>query len=163
MLLHEHFPEVAETWSVKILGTDLSPKMVERATEGRFSQLEVNRGLPVRMLMQYFERSGADWQLVEPVRRLVEFRRGNLIESNSWTQLPYVDGIFIRNVLIYFDRTTRAQILDRAHDRLRSDGFLLLGSSETAVGIDDRYTRLQVGKTVLFRPASPERVPVGVG
>lgn len=163
MLLHEHFPDVAQNWSVKILGTDLSPKMVERASAGRFSQLEVNRGLPARLLMTYFERNGTDWQVSESVRRIVEFRRGNLIEANSWTQLPYVDGIFIRNVLIYFDRQTRAQILDRAHDRLRSDGFLMLGSSETAVGVDDRYTRQQVGKTILFRPAAPERTPVGVG
>lgn len=160
MLFHEHFPEVARDWNVRILGTDLSPKMVERASSGKFSQLEVNRGLPARMLMKYFSRAGADWQINDDVRKMVEFRRGNLIEASSWTQIPFVDGVFVRNVLIYFDKETRAQILDRVHDRLRRDGFLMLGSSETAVGIDGRYQREQVGKTVLFRPASTERTAV---
>ena len=163
MLFHEHFPDVAQNWNVKILGTDLSPKMVERATAGKFSQLEVNRGLPARMLMKYFDRAGAEWQINDDVRRLVDFRRGNLIEANSWTQLPFVDGVLIRNVLIYFDKETRVEILDRVHDRLRNDGFLMLGSSETAVGIDVKYQRQQIGKTILFRPASTERVPAAVG
>lgn len=162
MLLHEHFPDVAQNWSIRIIGTDLSPTMVRKATEGRFSQLEVNRGLPARMLATYFSRAGADWVIDEKIRRMVDFRRGNLIESNSWSQVPLVDGVFIRNVLIYFDRPTRTQILERVHDRLRSDGFLLLGSSETAVGIDGRYERVQVGKTVLFRPAVADRVAVTV-
>ena len=163
MLLHEHFPDVAQNWTVKILGTDISPKMVDRASSGCFSQLEVNRGLPARMLMKYFDRAGAEWQINADVRRLVDFRRGNLIEANSWTQLPFVDGVLIRNVLIYFDKETRVEILDRVHDRLRNDGFLMLGSSETAVGIDVKYQRQQIGKTILFRPASTERVPATVG
>jgi chemotaxis protein methyltransferase CheR len=159
MLIHEHFPEIAEQWSVRIMGTDLSPKMVERATAGKFSQLEVNRGLPARMLMKYFSRVGADWQINEELRRIVDIRRGNLIEANSWAQIPFVDAVFVRNVLIYFDKETRAQILERVHDRLRSDGFLMLGSSETAVGVDGRYERRQVGKTVLFQPLVADRTP----
>lgn len=163
MLIHEHFPDIASTWNIRILGTDLSPKMVEKATSGRFSQLEVNRGLPARMLMKYFSRTGADWHVNDDVRRMVDFRRGNLIDANSWTQIPLVDGVFVRNVLIYFDKQTRSQILDRVHDRLRRDGFLMLGSSETAVGIDGRYERQQIGKTVLFRPASAELVGAAAG
>lgn len=158
MLLHEHFPDVAQNWQVRIIGTDLSPTMVERSTEGTFSQLEVNRGLPARMLAKYFSRSGANWQVDENLRRMTDFRRGNLIEESSWAQLPPLDGVFIRNVLIYFDRDTRAQILDRAHSRLRHDGFLMLGSSETAVGVEGRYERQQIGKTILFRPASTDLV-----
>lgn len=159
MLIHEHFPEIAEQWTVRIMGTDLSPKMVERATAGKFSQLEVNRGLPARMLMKYFSRVGADWQINEELRRIVDIRRGNLIEANSWVQIPFVDAVLVRNVLIYFDKETRAQILERVHDRLRSDGFVMLGSSETAVGVDGRYERRQVGKTVLFQPLVADRTP----
>ena len=162
MLIHEHFPEVARSWTIRILGTDLSPTMVERAQAGRFSQLEVNRGLPARMLMTYFTRTGADWTIDPAVRSMVEFRRGNLIEAHSWTQLPLLDGALVRNVLIYFDRGTRTQILDRVHGRLRGDGFLMLGSSETAVGTDARYDRQQIGKTVVFRPATADRTPVAV-
>ncbi len=157
MLIHEHFPEVANTWHVRISGIDLSPTMVHKSNEGRFSQLEVNRGLPATMLMKYFKREGKDWQVDRKVLDMVEFREGNLIDPATWAKVPLVDGIFIRNVLIYFDKKTRQGILDRAHDRLRSDGFLMLGSSETAVGLDSAYERIQHGKTVVFRPLSTDR------
>lgn len=156
MLIHEHFPEVARDWTVRISGVDLSPTMVRKSNEGRFSQLEVNRGLPASMLMKYFTRSGKDWQVIDDVLRMVDFSEGNLIDPRMWARVPLVDGIFIRNVLIYFDQATRRGILDRAHGRLRSDGFLMLGSSETAVGLDSSYERVQVGKTVTFRPVPAE-------
>lgn len=159
ILIREHFPDVAKLWNVQILGTDLSAKMVERASAGKFSQLEVNRGMPARMLVKHFTRVGADWQINEDLRRMVDIRRGNLIEANSWTQIPAVDAVLVRNVLIYFDRQTRAEILERVRDRLRPDGFLMLGSSETAVGVDGRYERRQVGKTVLFHPLVADRTP----
>lgn len=158
MLIHEHFPEVAATWAVRISGIDLSPTMVQKSNEGRFSQLEVNRGLPASMLMKYFTRDGKDWQVVKEVLDMVEFGEGNLIDPATWAKVPLVDCIFIRNVLIYFDKATRQGILDRAHDRLRSDGFLMLGSSETAVGLDSAYERVQFGKTVVFRPFAADRV-----
>lgn len=154
MLIHEHFPEVARDWSVTISGIDLSPTMIQKSSEGRFSQLEVNRGLPATMLMRYFSRQGKDWVVNDDVRRMVDFREGNLISDETWSRVPLVDGIFIRNVLIYFDKPTRQGILDRAHGRLRSDGFLMLGSSETAVGLATAYDRVQIGKTVIFRPLS---------
>jgi chemotaxis protein methyltransferase CheR len=158
MLIHEHFPEVAATWTVRISGIDLSPTMVHKSNEGRFSQLEVNRGLPATMLMKYFKREGKDWQVAKEVLDMVDFREGNLIDPATWAKVPLVDCIFIRNVLIYFDKPTRQGILDRTHDRLRSDGFLMLGSSETAVGLDSEYQRIQFGKTVVFRPLVADRV-----
>lgn len=157
MLIHEYFPDIAATWTVRISGIDLSPTMVHKSNEDRFSQLEVNRGLPATMLMKYFKRDGKDWQIDRKVLDMVEFREGNLIDPATWAKVPLVDGIFIRNVLIYFDKTTRQGILDRAYDRLRSDGFLMLGSSETAVGLDSAYERIQFGKTVVFRPLSVDR------
>ena len=154
MLLHEHFPEVAKSWSVRIIGTDLSPSMVEKSSSGRFSQLEVNRGLPARMLMTYFTREGTEWQISDDVRKMVDFRLGNLVEPSSVAQIPLVDGVFVRNVLIYFNTETRAGILSRVHGRLRTDGFLMLGSSETAVGTDSSYERVRYDKTAVFRPAT---------
>lgn len=162
MLLHEHFPDIVQRWAVRIIGTDLSPKMVARASAGTFSQLEVNRGLPARMLMKYFTRVGAEWQVNQDVRRMVDIRRGNLIEANSWSQIPLVDATFVRNVLIYFDNETRAQILEGVRERLRPDGFLMLGASETAVGVDHEYERQRIGKTLVFRPLAADRTPAKV-
>ena len=159
MLIREHFPEVADTWTVKISGIDLSPTMVSKSSAGRFTQLEVNRGLPAMMLMKYFTRDGTEWQVSSDLLDMVEFREGNLIDPDTWSKVPLVDAIFIRNVLIYFDRETRQVILDRAHDRLRSDGFLMLGSSETAVGLDSAYERVQIGKTIVFRPLPADGAP----
>jgi chemotaxis protein methyltransferase CheR len=161
MILHEHFADVAADWTVRILATDLSPTMIARATEGRFSQLEVNRGLPAPMLTRYFKRAGADWVIDERLRRMVDFRLGNLNDDADWRQLPILDGVFIRNVLIYFDKPTRTRILEQVHGRLRGDGFLMLGGSETTVGIDAGFDRRQIGKTVLFQPASAAEL-VGV-
>lgn len=154
MLIHEHFPEVARDWTVKIIGTDLSPTMVARSAAGRFSQLEVNRGLPATMLVRYFSRVGSEWEIGESIRAMVDFRLGNLIEPSSWGLIPLVDAVFMRNVLIYFDDTTRAEIVERVHGRLRSDGFLLLGSAETPAGTR-RYERVQFGKTSVFAPVPP--------
>ena len=161
MLIHEHFPEVAATWNVKISGIDLSPTMVHKSNAGRFSQLEVNRGLPAHLMMKYFTRDGKDWKISNDVLKMVEFREGNLIDPAMWAKVPVVDGIFIRNVLIYFDQQARQGILGRARDRLRRDGFLMLGSSETTVGFDTAYERLQFGKTVVFRPSAATHVPTG--
>ena len=161
MMLHEHFPEVASTWTIKIIGTDLSPTMVKRSSSGRFSQLEVNRGLPIQLLMKYFGRVGNEWEIREDLRRIVEFREGNLVDPKCASSVPLVDGIFIRNVLIYFDKSTRMAVLEHAHGRLRSDGFLMLGSAETAVGADGRFERFQVGKTIYFKPSNETRTDVG--
>ena len=161
MMLHEHFPEVASTWTIKIIGTDLSPTMVKRSTSGRFSQLEVNRGLPIQLLLKYFDRVGNEWEICEDLRRIVEFREGNLVDPKCASSVPLVDGIFIRNVLIYFDKSTRMAVLEHARGRLRSDGFLMLGSAETAVGADGRFERFQVGKTIYFKPSNETRTDVG--
>lgn len=159
MLLLEHFPQVVASYDVKIIGTDLSPSAVARADAGRFSQLEVNRGLPATHLAKYFRRVGSEWKISDAARALVEFRLGNLIDPADWAQIPTVDAVFMRNVLIYFDQSTRGMIADRVHDRLRSDGFLLLGSAETTVG-KCPYERIQLARTTVFVPVArvhPER------
>ena len=110
MLIHEHFPELA-TWQVRILASDLSTEMVERARLGRYSQFEVNRGVPVTFLVRYFQRHGLEWTLVDSIRRSVEFQAINLV--NDWPSLPTMDLVLIRNVLIYFDNEAKKQVLGR--------------------------------------------------
>lgn len=151
MLLHDRFPQVLADYEVEILATDLSASTLARAEAGRFTQLEVNRGLPATHLMRYFSRVGTEWQIADEVRRLVTFRVGNLISSADWARIPQVDAVLMRNVLIYFDAETKGMIVDRVHGRLRPDGFLLLGSAETTVGACP-YDRLQFQRTSVFVP-----------
>jgi chemotaxis protein methyltransferase CheR len=154
MLVREHFPELA-SWSVKIIATDLSESILARARAGRFQQIEVNRGLPAAMLVKYFDRVGAEWEVKPTVRALVEFRQMNLIEP--WPTLPRIDMLLMRNVLIYFDVPTKRSILERARRVLAPDGYLLLGGAETTINIDDAFDRVQFQKSVLYRPAGAQR------
>lgn len=136
-------------WNVDILATDLSDDVLDRAREGLYSQLEVNRGLPAPMLVKYFQQDGLSWRLKPEVRQMVTFRKLNLLESFS--QLPAMDLIFVRNVLIYFDFATKQDILVRIGRVLEPDGFLFLGGAETTVNVDDSYARVTFGKTVCYQ------------
>jgi len=127
--------------------------MVDRTKAGRFSQIEIGRGLPAPLMAKYFTRAGMHWQARDDLRSMIEVAPGNLAERTAWQQLPEIDGIFLRNVLIYFSRETKTSILRDAGSRLRPDGFLMLGSSETTLGIDHAFTREQLDKTVFYRPA----------
>ena len=153
MIIREHFPLVAANWRVRILANDLSTEMVERTKAGRFSQIEIGRGLPAPLMAKYFTRAGIHWQARDDLRSMIEVAPGNLAERSAWQQLPEIDGIFLRNVMIYFSRETKTSILRDAGSRLRPDGFLMLGSSETTLGIDHTFAREQLDKTVFYRPA----------
>jgi len=111
-------------WSVSILGTDISTAILNRARQGRYSQLEVNRGLPAKCLTKYFSREGLEWQISGNIRKLVEFREMNLAEA--WPALPQFDVIFLRNVLIYFSVEKKKEILRRVRSVLREDGLIFL-------------------------------------
>jgi chemotaxis protein methyltransferase CheR len=108
MLLKEHFPD-AFGWPIKLYATDISKQVIERAMQGRFQQLEINRGLPAAMLVKYFEKDGLDWRLTEELRRSVRFERLNLL--HSWPANLRPDIVFMRNVLIYFNAQTKKEIL----------------------------------------------------
>ncbi len=136
-------------WTVEIVGTDLSPAMVERATAGRFSQLEVNRGLPASHLVRWFERDGSHWQVSAQLRRMTRFREGNL--AQPFTDLGRFDVVMLRNVLIYFDGDTKVDILRRTRAVVRPDGYLFLGAAETALGMDVGWTREQLSGTSVLR------------
>jgi len=148
MTLLEHFPELAG-WSVTLLGTDISGAMIARCRAGKYGQIEVNRGLPAPLLMKYFERKGMDWQVKPVVQRLCEFRELNLIEP--WGQLPAMDVIFLRNVLIYFDVETKRSILQKVRAALAPWGHLFLGGAETTLNLGDMFERVPFDKAGCYR------------
>ncbi len=150
LLLREHFPMLAG-WTVTITATDISREMVRRAKEARYSQIEVNRGLPIALLMKHFRQDGAHWQLNDDIRARVEFRTMNL--AKPWPPMPPADLIFLRNVMIYFDVDTKKAILRRAANVLKPDGYLLLGGAETTFNLDDGYQRVEALKAGFYRLA----------
>ncbi len=135
-------------WNIKIRGTDLSTRMLERARSGRYLQIEVNRGLPVSYLLKYFKRAGLDWQLKDEVRRMVEFSALDL--RNSLTSLGPFDIVFCRNVLIYFDMALKRRILREIEGTLFRGGCLLLGGSETILNLNNSLQQRVIGTTVVY-------------
>jgi chemotaxis protein methyltransferase CheR len=136
-------------WKIRILGTDLNNQILERARAGLFLQIEVNRGLPAKYLVKYFERVGLEWQVKEQVRKMVDFRPFDLRQSMR-TLGPF-DVIFCRNVLIYFDVETKRKILAELRGTLFKKGLLILGSAETTLNLDDNFTRLAVGPAIFYQ------------
>lgn len=145
MLMREHFPSL-QSWGLRFVATDLSPTMISRAREGRYAQIEVNRGLPPGLLSRYFSREGTGWRISDDLRQAVDFREGNL--TGPWPVGPPVDLVMLRNVLIYFDLDTKRRILDRARSVLAPDGYLILGASETTMGIHEGFERVAAGAGV---------------
>lgn len=151
MLLREHFPQLA-AWKVTLIASDISEAMISRARAGAYSQIEVNRGLPAAMLVKYFRRIDGEWQVIEDLRRAVEFRRINL--TAPWPYLPAMDLILMRNVLIYFDIPTKKAVLARVRRQLKPDGHLFLGGGETTMNLDESFVPTQYGKAICYRPAT---------
>jgi chemotaxis protein methyltransferase CheR len=122
--------------------------MVRRTRAGRYSQLEINRGLPAARLIRHFSRVGTSWQVNEPLRRLVEVRQLNL--AAPFPLLPPIDVTFLRNVLIYFQVDSRRQILQRVRRVMRPGGYLVLGTAETALDVD-AFERVPHNKATVYR------------
>ncbi|SDY68311.1 chemotaxis protein methyltransferase CheR [Modestobacter sp. DSM 44400] len=148
MLVSDALPDAARR--VSITATDLSREMVERTRAGRFSQLEVNRGLPASMLVRHFTRAGNEWEISPALRRTV-----TVAECNLAAPLPRMgpfDVVYLRNVLIYFDLATKQAILRRVAALMRPDGWLFLGGAETTLGVDDNWERVVLGRGSAYRP-----------
>ncbi|MBS3940136.1 MAG: protein-glutamate O-methyltransferase CheR [Actinobacteria bacterium] len=150
MLLRDRFPQIVDTWNVRIIATDLSAEMLGRSAAGRYTQLEVNRGLPAPLLVKHFKRDGQYWQINDNLRGMVEFRALNLV--GQWPFIPQVDVLFMRNVLIYFDLPTKQEILNKLRGVLRPDGYLMLGTAETTLNVDERFERVAVDRATAYRP-----------
>jgi chemotaxis protein methyltransferase CheR len=133
--------ELLKGYKVDILGTDISNEMVARAKSGLYSHFEVQRGLPIKMLVKHFRQSGDKWQLREEIRNMVQFRTGNLMLE--FGPIGVFDIIFCRNVLLYFDGPTRAWVLDCLTTVLAPDGMLFLGNAERAQGLSDKIVPLE--------------------
>ncbi|MDW8372040.1 MAG: CheR family methyltransferase [Planctomycetota bacterium] len=148
IVLREHFPQVSG-WTVRFLATDIATEVLKRARAGRYSQLEVNRGLPAPLLLKYFTKDGLDWVIKDDLKRMIEFKELNLLDAYPIS--GQLDVIFIRNVLIYFDIETKREILAKCRKLLRPDGYLFLGGAETTLNIDDNFVRVDYDKGGCYR------------
>ncbi|MBI5767715.1 MAG: protein-glutamate O-methyltransferase CheR [Verrucomicrobia bacterium] len=144
MLLAEHFPNLPAS----ILGTDLSPAVIARARNGLYQQIEVNRGLPARLLMKYFRQQANGWQIDDRLRSRVTFREMNLIKP--WPVMAPCHLLMLRNVMIYFELETRRQILRQVKNVLAPGGYLSLGGAETTVTLDPDFKPVQIGRATFY-------------
>lgn len=134
MILDEMRPRLGGV-QVDILATDLAGEVLDRAKAGVYSQFEVQRGLPIQMLLKHFKQEGEQWRISPAIKGMVQFRPLNLIRDFS--ALGQFDIVFCRNVLIYFDQPTKSDVLRRLANSLAPDGALFLGAAETVIGLTD--------------------------
>ena len=153
-------------WQTEIIATDLSQEVLEKSKAGIFSQFEVQRGLPIQMLVKYFTQVNELWQISAEIRSMVQFRQLNLLQDFS--HLGVFDVIFCRNVLIYFDLQAKINVLDRLAKVVEGDGFLTLGAAETVVGVTNSFAPFP-DRRGLYRPVqvpsirSPSIAPAAAG
>ena len=138
----------AGDWNVEILGTDYSSQVLGRACAGRYLQIEVNRGLPAAHLVKYFRRVDGDWVLNDAVRRMIRFTTIDL--RQPMRNLGPFDLVFCRNVMIYFDAVTKQNILRELHRTLLPGGWLLLGGTESALGVEPLFERNAIGRSSVY-------------
>jgi chemotaxis protein methyltransferase CheR len=150
MLLTEDFGPAGR---FEIIGSDIARGVLEQARRGRYTQMEVNRGLPARYMVQYFQRVGTGWQISPELQRNVQFRELNLAAPFP-PGLPTFDVVFLRNVLIYFDTSTKQAILRRVRQVMAPSGWLVLGTAETTRGIDDEFELVRMGGLSAYQSIS---------
>jgi chemotaxis protein methyltransferase CheR len=153
MMMKDHFPILAG-WRVEIVATDLSPTVLDRAREGIYSTFEVQRGLPIQMLIRHFNQIEPNWQIKQELRRTVNFRPLNLLED--FAVLGQFDIVLCRNVLIYFDQPTKTRILNGITRRIAPDGALMLGGAESVFGLCDGLAGVPGLKGVYSHAKSPK-------
>lgn len=157
MLLSEN-PGIVGGRAVEIFATDLAGDVLERARAGRYNQFEVQRGLTVQMLLKYFTKDGDWWEVKPQIRSMVEFRKYNLLDA--FTGFGAFDIVFCRNVLIYFDAPTKADILQRIMRVMQPDGYLVLGAAEAVLGVTDSFKILHGHRGIYVPARAPALAPV---
>lgn len=135
-------------WHIRIIATDISSRVMEQAQEGLYSQLEVNRGLPIKLLIKYFTQIGDMWKIEPELRAMVSFRE-HLLQKEA-SALGTFDLVFCRNVLIYFDLETKQKILGNIHRVMTSNGLLSLGGSETTLNVSKEFDPIRMNDTVYY-------------
>jgi len=148
MCLREMEREIAG-WRIDLVATDLGNDVLEKARQGLYSQFEVQRGLPIQLLIKHFTQAGELWQIAPDIRAMVKYQQLNLLSDFAW--LGRFDLIFCRNVLIYFDTDTKAAVLNRLARSIAGDGYLVLGAAETVVGLTNSF-KVQPDKRGLYVP-----------
>ncbi len=149
---------VLSGWRTEIVATDLSQAVLEKSKSGIFSQFEVQRGLPIQLLVKYFTQNGELWQLNADIRGMVQHRQLDLLQDFS--HLGVFDIIFCRNVLIYFDQNTKTNIFERLSRMMEPDGVLALGAAESVVGITNTF-KPYPERRGLYRPNIAPVIRVG--
>lgn len=155
MILDEFKSQLAG-WRIEIIGTDISREILTKARTGLYSQFEVQRGLPISLLVKYFQKKEDQWQISADIRSKVQYKEFNLLDD--FRPLGQFDVVYCRNVLIYFDQPTKSDVLARISALMPDDGFLFLGGAETVLGISDKFKPLarQRGIYQLNRPGAPD-------
>jgi chemotaxis protein methyltransferase CheR len=148
MLLREHLPAL-QSWEVRILASDLSRPVLERGREGRYTHAEMQRGLPDGYRHRYFRKCGEGWQIRNDLRAMVEYRQINL--GAPWPELPLMDLVLLRNVLLYFDPASKARILGKVCEQLRPGGVIVLGGGESLPEALPDLERESTGRVSWFR------------
>ncbi len=143
-------------WRTELIATDISQEVLEKSKAGIYSQFEVQRGLPIQLLVKYFKQTGEVWQINADIRAMVQHRQLNLL--HDFAQLGVFDVIFCRNVLIYFDQDTKIKIFNRLAKATEPDGFLVLGAAETVVGLTDAF-KPYPERRGLYRPNGARAMP----
>jgi chemotaxis protein methyltransferase CheR len=156
MILKEMALQLAG-WRIEIIATDLSNEVLEKARAGLYSQFEVQRGLPIQLLMKYFTQAGETWQIAPEIKAMVQYRPLNLLAD--FAHLGAFDIVFCRNVLIYFDQETKVRVLERIARLAEQDGFLVLGAAETVVGLTEVFKPL-VDRRGLYVPNTAAKATV---
>jgi len=128
---------ILDDWRIDIQATDISRTMLDKARAGLYTQFEVQRGLPIAMLMKYFRQAGDKWEIDPSIRSMVEYREFNLL--NDPTSLGQFDVVFCRNVLIYLDPPTKSRVLDNVSKLMPDDGILYMGGAETVMGVTEKF------------------------
>jgi chemotaxis protein methyltransferase CheR len=136
MCLREMEQKIAG-WRIELLATDLGNDVLEKARQGLYSQFEVQRGLPIQLLIKHFTQVGELWQIAPDIRSMVKYQQLNLLAD--FARLGRFDLILCRNVLIYFDTETKISVLNRLARSTASDGYLMLGAAETVIGLSNSF------------------------
>ena len=146
MMLKENEAKL-NSLKIDIIATDLSDQILDTARKAKYTQFEVQRGMPIQLLVKYFKQDGESWLLNDEIKNMVKFQPINLLKPFP---IPGTfDVIFCRNVLIYFDKETKTEILNRLYDKMEKHAFLLLGGAETVLGLTDKIKPL-VGQRGLY-------------
>lgn len=149
MILRDSFPKLLD-WKIRIVATDISNAALDRARTGRYTQMEMGRGLPASYMVKYFTRKGVEYEINPEIRAQVDFKVLNL--ASGWPYIGTFDLVLIRNVLIYFNQETKGQIVNKAAKVLEPDGYLMLGSTESLLNINVNLDRVMHDKTACYRP-----------